>query len=173
MLLVPKQRTLHRFSEFLATDVEPALSDGDEQLRQDLYSVQLVLELMAVERERIPETVEEKRSSLVESLDEVERVAESTDADATPVVETVEEVQRRLENQQPTTRVSEVDRQCSEFAGQVLAAIDELPESDARALRTPLYGFLAVDVEMNLESIDHGSVLTEVTETGGVEDADD
>lgn len=144
MLYLEPEHVLGRFSEFVLSEVRPAIDD--EFLKGQVGSVASTLRFLSMELADRTDAIERQHDTLLDALEEVAATAENE-----PVVSAARAASDEL------TDVSDLDtRELEErllAAGRdVLAIINEnLAGDDARRARRPMYEFLDTRVQTQLE----------------------
>jgi hypothetical protein len=148
-------RVLERFSSFLYTDVKPEIDD--EFVEGQVGSMSSTLSFLAQQLEAEHAMTMRQRETLLDGLETV-----ATDCDDETVVEAAESARERVAEAGTGDGagdggVDEVQSALVDAANDVLATIDrELDGDAARAARRPLYEFLRVRVEGQLEMLGRG-----------------
>lgn len=159
MHYIRPSEALDHFSRYVREDVTP---DSENQ-RGEFVSMALALDTISRELSGIFEAVRTQRAELLDALDEVEDRLDAVDDDGT-VAEAIEEARERIEAHEPATNVYDIDDDLREASQRVLSAIDdEMGWEEGKELREPLYAFLTVQVETELEAIDDGRGIAAIT----------
>ncbi|MFC5973505.1 hypothetical protein ACFPYI_19420 [Halomarina salina] len=145
---------LDRFSSFARDDVRPAITgEGDEFLEAQVGSMSSTLSFLSKELGGMGESVETQHEALLAALDDADDVLDDAAVEGADLSVSVEETRRRVSNA-PRDDVYEHERVLVEASADLLEAVDEgLDRETARAVRTPLYGFLETRVESQLRML--------------------
>lgn len=160
MHYIRPSESLDHFSRYLRQEVVPET----ERQQGTFLSVALSLDTISRELDGVFEAVRTQRAELLDALDEVEDRLDAVD-DGEAVAEAVEAARERIDAHEPATNVYDIADDLREAAQIVLTAIDEETDWESgKRLRKPLYSFLAVHVETELDAIDDGRGIAAITE---------
>lgn len=135
---------LREFSRYALEDVRPALREDEQFMRGQVGSMASTLRFLAGELEGMDDAVDRQREALASALAEAERRV-----DDRSVAAAVADARDRVENAGHDAR--ETERVLLDAADDALAAIDDLEPDDARRARSPVYDFLDVRLETQLQ----------------------
>ncbi len=134
---------LREFSSFAATEIRPALADGEEFMHGQVGSMASTLRFLADELEGFDAAVATQREALLDALETTRATI-----DDPAVAETVTAVESRVRAADGNARG--VEQTVLEGADEALAAVDALDDAAAREARAPLYEFIDERLEAQL-----------------------
>lgn len=140
------EHVLKRFSKFALAEVRPAIDD--EFLQGQVGSMASTLRFVSMEVAGWPDAIERQHDALLTALDEVAATVEDDAVGAT----VADAIDRVSEAPAATDDPDDLERTLLAASNDVLDAIEEELAGDAaRRARGPVYEFLEVRVQSQLE----------------------
>lgn len=141
-------RVLARFSSFAREEIRPEIDD--EFTRGQIGSMSSTMRFLANELSGQRAALTRQREALLDALDELEETLDRTELE--PIVDTVSSARTRVKDVDEGT--DELESALLSASNDVLAEIDRNLEGEtARRARRPLYDFLDVRVQSQLEML--------------------